>query len=77
MTKLKKVMFAALAAVTMSTAGVSFTPTPANANHYGVYHGGGQVQRPAYNSCHWGWVRWQDSYGNWHKKWKNHCNHKH
>ena len=81
MTILKKSLLAAIAVATMSTAAVSFSVAPANANHYGTYHPPVRHHAPKYQAppsyCHWGWVKWRDSYGNWHRKWKNHCNHRH
>ncbi len=74
---LKKSLYAVIAVATMSTGVVSFSATPANAYHYGVYHGSAPKYKVKRKICHWGWVKWRDRYGNWHRKWKRHCNHRH
>lgn len=66
---IKRTLYAVLAVATLSTTGITFSTAPANAWHYGTAHG----HYKAPKKCHWGWVRWKDNYGNWHRKWKKIC----
>ncbi len=75
MTTIKKTMYAALAAVIMSSAGAAITSTSANAG----YHYNGGYQFPKYKryapKCHWGWV-WKKTHSyhkHKHKVWAKIC----
>ena len=70
MTIIKKTLIAALAAVTMSTAGLAFTATQVEAGHYYGHRQNYQPKHHQPRHCSWKRIKHWDGYQwIWYRKW--------
>ncbi len=67
---LKKTMVAVIAVTSLGTTGSILTATSAQAHNSYYSHTHQKYHAP---KCGWEWVKWQDSYNNWHQRRKWVC----